>query len=62
MMRNLTRLGQSYYMGYHEYYDGDYEIALKRAEKSALISPADVKRVAAKYLEIPAGHTLVIVK
>jgi predicted Zn-dependent peptidase len=62
MMRNLTRLGQAYYMGYHEYYDGDYQIALQRAEKGEPITPADVQRVAEKYLAIPANHTLVIVK
>ena len=38
MMRNLTRLGQAYYMGYHEYYDGDYRIALQRAEKGEQLS------------------------
>jgi predicted Zn-dependent peptidase len=62
MMRNLTRLGQAYYMGYHEYYDGDYRIALQRAEKGEQITPADVQRVAEKYLAIPDNHTLVIVK
>ena len=62
MMRNLTRLGQSYYMGYHEYYDGDYQIALKRSEKGTQITPADVQRVAGKYLAIPDNYTLVIVK
>jgi len=62
MMRNLTRLGQAYYMGYHEYYDGDYQVALTRAEKGEPITPADVQRVAEKYLAIPQNHTLVIVK
>jgi len=62
MMRNLTRLGQSYYMGYHEYYDGDYQIALTRSEKGTQITPADVQRVAGKYLAIPDNYTLVIVK
>ncbi|MCW8925454.1 MAG: insulinase family protein, partial [Xanthomonadales bacterium] len=62
MMRNLTRLGQAYYMGYHEYYDGDYKIALQRAEKGEPITPADVQRVAEKYLAIPDNYTLVIVK
>jgi predicted Zn-dependent peptidase len=62
MMRNLTRLGQAYYMGYHEYYDGDYRIALQRAEKGEQITPGDVQRVAGKYLAIPDDHTLVIVK
>jgi len=62
MMRNLTRLGQAYYMGYHEYYDGDYQIALTRSEKGEQITPADVQRVAEKYLAIPENHTLVIVK
>jgi predicted Zn-dependent peptidase len=62
MMRNLTRLGQSFYMGYHEYYDGDYQVALKRAEKGEQIKPADVQRVARKYLAIPDNHTLVIVR
>ena len=62
MMRNLTRLGQSYYMGYHEYYDGDYQIALKRSEKGTQITPADVQRVAGKYLAIPDNYTLVIVR
>jgi predicted Zn-dependent peptidase len=62
MMRNLTRLGQAYYMGYHEFYDGDYQIALQRAEKGEQITPADVQRVAKKYLAIPENYTLVIVK
>lgn len=62
MMRNLTRLGQAYYMGYHEFYDGDYQIALQRAEKGEPITPADVQRVAGKYLAIPDNYTLVIVK
>jgi predicted Zn-dependent peptidase len=62
MMRNLTRLGQSFYMGYHEFYDGDYQIALSRSEKGEQITPADVKRVAGKYLKIPENNTLVIVK
>jgi len=62
MMRNLTRLGQSYYMGYHEFYDGDYQIALSRSGAGAKITPADLKRVAGKYLKIPENHTLVIVK
>ena len=62
MMRNLTRLGQSYYMGYHEFYDGDYQIALSRSETTEKITPADLQRVAGKYLEIPENHTLVIVK
>ena len=62
MMRNLTRLGQSYYMGYHEYYDGDYQIALTRSEKGEQITPVDVQSVAEKYLAIPENHTLVIVK
>jgi predicted Zn-dependent peptidase len=62
MMRNLTRLGQSFYMGYHEYYDGDYEIALKRSEKGETITPADVQSVAEKYLSIPDNYTLVVVK
>jgi len=62
MMRNLTRLGQSYYMGYHEFYDGDYQIALSRSEPGQQITPSDVKRVAGKYLEIPENHTLVIVR
>jgi len=62
MLRNLTRLGQSYYMGYHEFYDGDYQIALSRSEPGERITPADVKRVADQYLEIPENHTLVIVR
>jgi predicted Zn-dependent peptidase len=62
MMRNLTRLGQSFYMGYYEYYDGDYQLALSRSEKGADISPEDIQRVAEKYLDIPENHTLVIVK
>jgi len=62
MMRNLTRLGQSYYMGYYEFYDGDYQIALSRSGSAAKFTPADLNRVAAKYLEIPENHTLVIVK
>ena len=49
-------------MGYHEFYDGDYQIALSRSETGEKITPADVKRVADKYLEIPKNHTLVIVK
>jgi predicted Zn-dependent peptidase len=62
MMRNLTRLGQSFYMGYHEFYDGDYEIALTRSASSQNVTPVDVNRVAGKYLEIPENYTLVIVK
>jgi len=62
MMRNLTRLGQSYYMGYYEFYDGDYQVALSRSGAGAKITPADVNRVAGKYLKIPENHTLVIVK
>jgi zinc protease len=62
MMRNLTRLGQSFYLGYHEFYDGDYQIALSRSEAGEKITPADLKKVAGKYLEIPENHTLVIVK
>jgi predicted Zn-dependent peptidase len=49
-------------MGYHEFYDGDYQIALQRAEKGEQITPADVQRVAEKYLAIPENYTLVIVK
>ena len=37
-------------------------IALQRAEKGAQITPADVQRVAEKYLAIPDNYTLVIVK
>lgn len=62
MMRNLTRLGQAYYMGYHEYYDDDYQIALQRSEKGEQITPADVQRVAGKYLAVPENYTLVIVR
>ena len=62
MMRNLTRLGQSFYMGYYEYYDEDYQLALTRSDKGADISPLDIQRVAEKYLDIPEIHTLVIVK
>lgn len=62
MMRNLTRLGQSYYMGYYEYYDGDYQIALQRSEKGEKITPEAIQRVAGEYLEIPEVYTLVIVK
>jgi predicted Zn-dependent peptidase len=62
MMRTLTRIGQAYYLGYHEYYDGDHERAISRLAECDELTIDDVKRIAAKYLDLPENHTLVVVK
>ncbi len=62
MMRNLSRLGQAYYLGYHEYYDEDYRLALERRSAGEDVTVRDVKRVARSYLALPDNHVLVIVK
>jgi len=62
MMRTLTRIGQAFYMGYYEYYTGDFENAFRRYNKYDDINPADVRAVADKYLTFPENHTLLIVK
>ena len=62
MMRNLTRIGHAFYMGYFEFYSDDYQKALNRFEKYENITVEDVQQVAEKYLKMPENHTLVIVK
>ncbi|MBC8214812.1 MAG: insulinase family protein [Candidatus Marinimicrobia bacterium] len=62
MMRNLTRIGQAFYMGYFEFYSDDYQKALNRFEKYEKITVEDIQKVAEKYLQFPENHTLVIVK
>ncbi|UCD37755.1 MAG: insulinase family protein [Fidelibacterota bacterium] len=62
MMRNLTRIGQAYYLGYHEYYDEDYTRAIHRQTEYDQLTLEDIKRVAKRYLTLPENHTLVVVK
>ena len=62
MMRNLTRIGQAFYLGYYEFYSGDFEKALKRNSMYDGLTVKDIQRVAKKYLNLPENHTIVIVK
>ena len=62
MMRNLAKVGQSYYMGYYEYYSGDYTIAEEVGSSAAIPSLREVKNAAKKYLNLPANYTLVVVR
>ncbi len=61
MMRNLTRIGQAFYMGYYEFLTGDYETAVKRGYEYDAITPEDIRQVAEKYLYLPENYTLLIV-
>lgn len=62
MMRNLSRLGQAYYLGYHEYYHQDHTLALARRTAGEDVTVKDVQRAARRYLSLPDNHVLVIVK
>jgi len=62
MMRNLTRIGQAFHLGYYEFYNGDFEKALKRNSVYDGLTVEEIQRVAKKYLELPKNHTIVIVK
>ncbi len=62
MRRNLTRIGQAFYMGYYEYFTGDYENALDRYSNQNDISVQDIQQIAEKYLHLPENHTIVITK
>jgi zinc protease len=62
LMRNLTRIGQAFYMGYYEYYTDDFMKAANRYEKQEKLTVEDVHRVAKKYLKSSNDFTKVIVK
>ena len=60
MRRNLTRIGQAYFMGYHEYMEGDFQQAVATQTAYDGLTVADIKRVAQKYLRLPKNHTMVV--
>ncbi len=62
LRRNLTRIGQAFYMGYYEFYYEDYSLAKRRYEVMDTITSREIQRVAQKYLELPGNYTLLIVK
>ncbi len=62
MMRNLKRIGQAFYLGYYEYYTGDYQNAVERYHQYDDITPDQIRSVASKYLRLPENHTILIVK
>ena len=62
LRRNLTRIGQAFYMGYYDYYYDDYSLAADRYSQLDEITVDRLKEVADKYLMLPENHTLLIVK
>lgn len=60
MRRNLTRIGQAYFMGYHEYMEGDFQRAVATQTAYDGLTVADIKRIAQKYLRLPKNYTLVV--
>lgn len=62
LRRNLTRIGQAFYMGYYDYYFDDYSLAAERYSQLDEITVDRLKEVADKYLMLPENHTLLIVK
>lgn len=62
MRRNLTRIGQAFYMGYYEFFTGDYENALNRYSNQNDINVEDIQHIANTYLKLPENHTIVITK
>jgi predicted Zn-dependent peptidase len=61
MRRNLTRIGQAYFMGYNEYMVGDYQQAVASQTLYDGLTVNDIRRVARKYLKLPVNHTMVVV-
>jgi predicted Zn-dependent peptidase len=62
MRRNLARVGQAFFLGYYEYYAGDYNMAEEVGSSDAIPSLKAVKAAANKYLNLPSNYTLVVVK
>lgn len=61
MMRRLPRINQAYYSGVYEFYKGDYEYDKKFLSKLNSVTPADLKRVAQRYLQ-NENYLLVVVE
>jgi predicted Zn-dependent peptidase len=60
MRRNLTRIGQAYFMGYNEYMEEDFQQAIVNQTIYDGLSVDDIRRVARKYLRLPNNYTMVI--
>ncbi|MFQ6610322.1 MAG: M16 family metallopeptidase [Fidelibacterota bacterium] len=61
LRRNLTRIGQAFYMGYYEYFLDDYTRAGKRYKDLDGITPDDLEIVANKYFTgSESGLTLIV--
>ncbi len=62
LRRNLTRIGQSFYMGYYEYFLEDYARAGKRYDDLEGITPEELAKIAEKYLPTSQDRLTLIVK
>ena len=61
LRRNLTRIGQAFYMGYYEYFLQDYSRAGRRYDDLEGVTPSDLEKIAGKYLTgSDTGLTLIV--